>query len=253
MLRIVFALLLFTLPAAAQETVVLGLSQNRVAISANFDGSEILIFGAVKRETPTPDYAPLEVIVEVTGPPVPATVRKKERIYGIWVNKDAVHFGPAPSFYSLATTSPLNDILSAADNSRHGIRIASLIPLNARENNALDLPAFRDSLIRIRENNGLYSVNEGTVDLTDDTLFRTRVALPSNLVEGDYKTRVFLTRNRQVIDDFETIIKVQKVGLERWIFNLAHERPLIYGILSLSIAILAGWLASTIFRLFRLT
>jgi hypothetical protein len=41
--------------------------------------------------------------------------------------------------------------------------------------------------------------------------------------------------------------------LERWIYNLAHAYPLIYGILSLTIAIIAGWLASAVFRYIRLS
>ncbi|WP_323784168.1 TIGR02186 family protein, partial [Leisingera sp.] len=51
---------------AAKEEVVLGLSQDRVAITATFDGSEILVFGAVKRESPIPSGEPLEVIVTVS-------------------------------------------------------------------------------------------------------------------------------------------------------------------------------------------
>ncbi|MEM7491144.1 MAG: TIGR02186 family protein, partial [Pseudomonadota bacterium] len=38
---------------------------------------------------------------------------------------------------------------------------------------------------------------------------------------------------------------------ERFIYNLAHDRPLIYGLLSLAIAIAAGWGASAVFRLVR--
>ena len=42
-------------PAQANEEVVAGLSQNRIPITANFDGSEILIFGAVKRDSAPPE------------------------------------------------------------------------------------------------------------------------------------------------------------------------------------------------------
>ena len=63
--------------------------------------------------------------------------------------------------------------------------------------------------------------------------------------------RIFLTRGGQIVDLHEKVLYVQKVGLERWIYNLAHERPLIYGILSLAIAIAAGWLASAVFRYIR--
>ncbi|MFQ5439346.1 MAG: TIGR02186 family protein, partial [Paracoccaceae bacterium] len=61
------------------------------------------------------------------------------------------------------------------------------------------------------------------------------------------------TRDKKVVDAYDTTITVRKVGLERWIFNLAHTRPLAYGLLSLTIAVLAGWIASAVFRLLRLS
>ena len=81
--------------------------------------------------------------------------------------------------------------------------------------------------------------------------FSTSVQLPANLTEGDYKTRFFLTRRGRVIDSHETVIAVQKVGLERFLFRLAHDQPLIYGLMSLAIAIAAGWGASAAFRFLR--
>ena len=57
MIRALPALLLLALPAVAEESIVAGMSQNRVSITADFDGSEILIYGAVKRETPAPPIA----------------------------------------------------------------------------------------------------------------------------------------------------------------------------------------------------
>ena len=87
--------------------------------------------------------------------------------------------------------------------------------------------------------------------MAEQTLFRTSVELPANLTEGDYRTRVFLVRDRAVVSEFETVINVRKVGLERWLFTLSRERPLIYGLMSLFIAIAAGWGASTAFRLVK--
>jgi hypothetical protein len=66
MLRVAL-LLLAPGPACKAEEVVASLSQNRVSIDTNFDGSEILIFGAVRRESPAPPGA-LGVIVTVAGP-----------------------------------------------------------------------------------------------------------------------------------------------------------------------------------------
>ncbi len=49
----------------------------------------------------------------------------------------------------------------------------------------------------------------------------------------------------------ERVIGVRKEGLERFIFNLAQEQPLIYGLISLALAALAGWGASAAFRFVR--
>ena len=68
---------------------------------------------------------------------------------------------------------------------------------------------------------------------------------------ANYVARFFLTRNGQVLDVYETEIDVRKVGLERFLYNLAHDQPLVYGLMSLAIAIAAGWGASAAFRLIR--
>ena len=47
---LVICLALWATLAPAEE-IVLGLSSDQVSIDTNFDGSEILIFGAIKRET----------------------------------------------------------------------------------------------------------------------------------------------------------------------------------------------------------
>ena len=63
--------------------------------------------------------------------------------------------------------------------------------------------------------------------------------------------RLFITRKGAVVDHHEEIITVNKDGLERWIYNLAHEQPLVYGLLSLVLAVAAGWGASAAFGLLR--
>lgn len=250
MIRALLILLFLALPAQAEE-VVAGLSQARVSITANFDGSEILIFGAVKREAPPPDTGPLGVIITVQGPSVPVTVRRKEKRYGIWVNTDAVEVDLAPSLYAIATSAPMHDILRDIEDLRHKISIARAIRSVGAPMTVLDAESFTEALIRIRSKNGLYQLSPETVDVEEETLFRTSVALPANLIEGMYTARIFLTREGWVIDAYETEIDVRKVGLERWLFALAHEKPLMYGLLSLFIAISAGWGASAIFRFIR--
>ncbi|WP_170789741.1 TIGR02186 family protein [Ruegeria lacuscaerulensis] len=250
--RLILLLALCTTPALAEEeSVVLGLSQDRVAITATFDGSEILIFGAVKRETPIPDGPPLEVIVAVAGPSSAVTVRRKERKLGIWVNTDSVLVDLAPSFYAVATSGPLKEILSDTEDLRYRVSIERAIRSVGAAMHIKGAQDFADAVVRIREDEGLYSIRENTVAVDEQTLFRTSIAMPADLTEGDYAARIFLTRGREVISEFETTINVRKVGLERFLYNMSRQQPVWYGLMSLVIAIAAGWGASTAFRLLR--
>lgn len=231
------------------EVVVAGLSRDTINITANFEGSEILIFGAVSRVSPPPEGEPLEVIITVEGPSQPVAVRRKERRFGIWVNAASIEVDAAPSFYAVATTGTLDAALTQVEDLRYRVSIPRAI--RAVGVGVADGEAFTSALIRIRESEDLYQLIENGVTLRNETLFDTSIRLPANLVEGDYRTRIFLTRGGRVLDVFEQDISVRKVGLERFIFNLAQERPLIYGIMSLAIAIAAGWLASAVFRYIR--
>lgn len=236
-------------PARA-ETIVAGLSHASVAITADFTGEEILVYGAVKREAPAPEGR-LDVIVTVEGPARSVIVRRKAKQYGIWVNSEAVTIGRAPSFYAIAATGPLEAILTETENLRHKITIPSAIRAVGISAEAADSPNFIEALIRIRIEDERYFMDDHGVTLTEETLFRTDVRLPANLTEGDYRVRLFLLRNGLVVDRQEQVIPVEKAGFERWIFNLSREAPLAYGLLSLVMAVVAGWGASAAFRLLR--
>jgi uncharacterized protein (TIGR02186 family) len=247
------ALCLIVLSAgtASAESIVSGLSQNAVSITADFDGSEILVYGAVKRETAPPAGSTLDVIVTVQGPSTPLMIRRKERVAGIWINNAKVKVDQAPSFYAIATTGPLPKILNQTENLRYKISIPSAIRAVGISDEAANATDFVEALIRLRMATGTYGVNEGSVILNEETLFRADVLLPANLVEGDYVVRLFLTRGGKVVATQERSIDVRKAGLERFIYRMAYDAPILYGIAAITIAALAGWAASTAFRLMR--
>lgn len=245
-----FALLLMLLPTSLlAEEIVLGLSRDEVSISATFDGSEILVFGAIKRDGGETLDGDLGVIVTIAGPDREVTVRRKDKRFGIWVNVESVDIGIAPAFYAVATNLPLDQVLSEREDVATRISTNRAIwavgPAESGSKN------FTDALIRIRERQGLYQTLEGGVEVTEETLFRTSVSLPAALTEGNYQTEIYLTRGGQIVDLYSTVIPVRKVGLERFLYNLAHDQAIIYGLMSLAIAIAAGWVASAIFSFIR--
>lgn len=249
-MRWLMILLLLLAPLAARgEEVVAALNQTRVSITTGFTGSEIFVFGAIKREAP-PEDGQLDIVVAVTGPPEPVILRRKERVLGVWINGEAVQIDSAPSLYVVATTRPFREAMSWTDDLQYRVGLDNAVRL-------IDAPiwvespnSYREALIRLRQEQGLYFVQEGGVEITEDVLFHATIDLPAQLTEGDYLARVFLLRDRQVIDVYETSILVRKVGLERWIYWMATEMSWLYGLLSIGVALTAGWLASAFFRYF---
>ena len=249
MLRLLSLLVLLALPVQGEE-IVLGLSRDEVAITANFDGSDVMIFGAVKREAPAPSGGPLEVIITLAGPSESVLVRRKERRLGIWVNTDSVEVDVAPSFYAVATSAPFRDVLTEVEDLRYGVSIPRVIRSVGAPANVANSETFTEALIRIRAASGLYQILDSRVDIEEETLFRGQIALPAALTEGEYVARIFITRGGVVMDEYQTSIAVYKAGLERWLFEMSRNQPFWYGLMSLAIAISAGWLASAAFRVF---
>lgn len=252
MIRALIIALLLPLSALAQEEHVVGaLSQNTVSINANFNGSEIWVFGAVRRNSPVaPGKGPLDVVIMIKGPDERVTVRRKEHVLGIWINRDSVEVDVVPSFYTIATTAPLNEIMNETARRRYRIGFDHAVRLIGARS-VSDPQAFTQAAVRIRQAEGLYSQQDGTIQLDQETLFRTQISLPANLVEGTYEARMFLLRDGDVVNAAWSTIEVRKDGLERLIYVTAHERPLLYGVISILVALFAGWFASAIFTIFR--
>ena len=234
------------------DRVVAALSQNRVAITAGFEGLEILVYGTIARGDPA-QTEHLGVVVTVVGPSEPVLVRRKARVAGLWINADSIRLSEAPSFYAVASTGPLNQTISHTENLRHNVSLEHALRQIEAPPTAAEVPRedFIEAVVRLRRQAGLYVERPGGVSVDQGVLFRTSVPLPANIVEGTYTAQVLLTRDRAVIDSFRTEIEVRKVGLERLLFDLAQTSPLLYGVLSIVVALAAGFAASEVFRILR--
>jgi uncharacterized protein (TIGR02186 family) len=81
-------------------------------------------------------------------------------------------------------------------------------------------------------------------------LFRVDVHFPSNVPLGIYQVQVFLFRDGAVAGAQTTPLVIGKAGLDAEVYEFAHRQAAAYGALAVAIALLAGWLAGSIFRRF---
>ena len=249
-MRYIFMILLyflFTYGAHTQDSIVGDLSEDKISINATFHGSKIFIFGAIKRDRYVKPV-PSDIIIEIIGPKQQIELRKKKKIFGIWVNGQSIEVSPIPSFYTIFQTRPLKEILSESEKKRLNVGIETIA--RADSNKSVQLKNIQ-AIIRIKNVNGSYILKQQPIILNHDTLFSTEITLPSNLLEGDYQTRIHLVQDKIIKDSNESKIQVRKIGLERWLYHFAHQKPFFYGVFSIFLALLSGWVASELFRLGR--
>ncbi|HET7086273.1 MAG TPA: TIGR02186 family protein [Rhizomicrobium sp.] len=243
MKRLLLALLLLLGAPARAEDLVSGISQDIIQITSNYTGTNIVVFGAVERAA---NIQGRDIVVVVRGPDEPITVRRRDRIAGVWVNSDAARFEGLPAYYYLASTEPVARIAPPAALARYGIGLQALKPSLIGSHH--DPEPFRQAAIRHLQRSGFYTESPGSIDFLSESLFRTRVPVPAGVTRGQYNVEVYLFRDGEVVSAQSTPLFVDASGLERRLFNLAHNAPLSYGVTCVLMAMLLGWISSVLFR-----
>jgi uncharacterized protein (TIGR02186 family) len=240
---LLIALSLFTLPGRADENLVSGVSQDLIQITSNYTGSDIVVFGNVEGQQ---QPAGRDIIVVVRGPDTTLTVRRRDRVAGVWINHDAANLSGMPAYYYLASTRPLAQIAPATTLARYGIGVYSLQPDQVHAHH--EVAPFRQAGLRLMQEQGLYREAPGGVEFLSETLFRTHVPVPAGVQRGAYDVEVFLTRNGQIESAQSTPLFIDQTGLERRLYNWAHDQPFGYGLAAVVMALMMGWISSFLLR-----
>lgn len=232
------------------EELVTDLSEHLIAIKSNFTGTQILLFGAVEAESPEIRALARDIVVVVRGPSTDFTVRRKARVAGIWMNYGAETYEAVPGYYAVVSTRPLDAIASKDVLERHqiGTKYLRFKRLEAATTNLKEQTPYSDAVVRLMTKEKLYSEVAGGVTFLGDTLFRATVDIPANVPVGIYTAEVFLIRAGNVIHAQASPLYINKSGFERFVYNLAHRQPLLYGVIAVALALFSGWLAAAAFR-----
>ena len=245
-------LLLLPIQAAAQ-TLVTGLSLDKVEITSDFTGTELVVFGTIENidgapssaEGERPTIEDFDVVVEIKGPGEPTIVRQKERILGIWINQAGQEYNAIPGSYLMMSTQDpeaeaFNEALAAFD-----VGFAN-VPL-ATEGAQPASDKYRDAIVRLKSEQGLY-LQEAGISLIGENLFRARFQLPAVIPVGIHQVRSYLLYNNELVSGSTHAIRVSKSGFEQVLYRFSRDYGYIYGIVCVLLAMLTGWLGSVIFR-----
>lgn len=245
---IAFLLLCLCATHAAAEDLVSGLSQDQIQITSNYAGTEIVVFGAIESPQIGATAEPRDVVIVVRGPDTDFVVRRKARIAGIWINRDKMNLYGMPAYYYAASTRPIAKIASTDTSAQYQLGLANLMPKGESTHSPRKAEPFRLAAIRAREAQKLYAEVPAGVEFLGYSLFRVRVPVPASVPRGEYTVQVYLFRDGTVVSAQTTPFFVEQIGLERRLFNYAHERPFWYGLLTVAMAMALGWGSSFLFR-----
>ncbi len=251
---IALAIGLAAVPATAQapipEGIEIGLSTDRVSITADFSGADLTIFGAIDNANPQISrQGRYDVIVVLEGPARPVVVRRKDRILGVWINAESETFVNVPSSYSVATTRAPQDITDTKNYRQLSLGADNIYmePLDRKDNPAT-IREFTKALRERKKATGLYVERVGGVQFLSQNLFRASLTLAPNIPVGTHKARAFLFRNGLFIRETSAQLAIVKSGFEQSIFRTANNYGLLYGLFAVFLAMITGWLGRIIFR-----
>ncbi|EJC69315.1 TIGR02186 family protein [Rhizobium sp. 1AS11] len=242
------------LPGQATEVVreglEIGTSTSEIAITSDFHGADLTIFGALSNtDQLLLAIGQYDVVVVLEGPREDATVRRKERVFGIWVNTRSMTFEAVPHSYSMSSSRMIDDLTTPLELTDQGIGIDH-IPLTpvGFVGDGSNLGEFRDAFRRLQQGGGLYDRNPSGVRFVSSNLFKASLRLPANIPNGVHTVRAYLFKSGLFVTEKSLPLRVIKTGIEQTITDAAHEQPILYGFAAVLLAVITGWGASLIFR-----
>ncbi|HEV8407017.1 MAG TPA: TIGR02186 family protein [Sphingomicrobium sp.] len=234
--------------AADKPMLVPDISARQVQIRYSFSGAQLLLFGAIAYPGGRAPARAANIAVVLRGPVQPILVREKQKIAYIWMNADSSRFRSAPSFYAVASSRPIRDLVDDRTASIYelGIHNLQLSPgggsLPERERH------FEAGLLDLRSRAGLYSESPHGVEITDGILYRAVVTIPSQVPVGTYTAETFLIDSGRIVAVATRDIEIDKSGFERDVWLAARRYRFAYGLACIAMSLGLGWAAAVAFR-----
>ena len=238
---------------APKPVLVPDVSQRDIEIQYSFTGANLLLFGAIlypQGRLPDDDK-PTDIVVVVKGPTQSILVREKAKLGGlIWVNSSRLRYRSAPSFYAIASSKPIEQMLDARTRAIYELGVSSL-QLSPASNAALqEQDRFARGLADLKARSRLYVESPGAVEITEGVLYRARLMIPARVPVGRFTAETFLIRDGRVLAAATRDIEIRKSGFERFVARAADRHAVVYGLVAVALSVLFGWAAGQIARRF---
>jgi uncharacterized protein (TIGR02186 family) len=250
--RLTLALALTLAASTARaERLVVSLSNERIAVTSNYVGENLVLFGTVQPDTGGQLKSDYALVVTASGPSETLRTRRKERVLGIFVNVDSREFVRVPSYLTIITDRPIGQIAGPEVLRRLAVGMDNYILTQRVYSDFADTVTddpFRKAFIRLKQQQNLYGQSASAVTFLTPTVFRASIPVPANAATGRYDVDVKLFAQGAMVARTATAFYVTKAGVEQYVVESSQNHGLLYGLATMSMALAIGWLASIAFR-----
>ena len=229
--------------AQGGHSIVADIDDHLVAITTDFSGQDILVFGAIQGGG--------DVVVVIRGPLSEVQVHRKDRLAGLWVNVESMDFKDVPSLYGVASSRPLYEIMVSETLDRYQLGVGRIKPTLISGDAARER-LFAAELVRQKREQGLYADRVGRVTFVGPTLFRANLHLPSNVPTGTFMIDNYLVVEGKIVAAQNMPLVISKVGFGADVYRFANAPSVLgragYGIAAVTVAFALGFGAHLLLR-----
>jgi uncharacterized protein (TIGR02186 family) len=225
------------LAASPPEGVTAEVTPAVIPMGTFFSGATVHVEGKVPLGS--------EVIVAVRGPEVTEVFNKVGRAGPIWVNTGKVSVSGIPSLLLVFSTKPVHNCLCRGELDRCQLDATAIKNQIKISPPTQETDIIAGEFLKLKYRQRSYQLENTGIRVESPQERGRRFTLdfhwPKNAAAGTYLIRVSACRGGDVTESLEIPLKVVEVGFPAMIAGLAKDRPATYGIISVVVAVLAGF------------
>ncbi len=196
-----------------------------------------------------------ELVIKITSPEGHQVLKKKGKVAGVlWMNVGTLSFEKTPNFYEIFSTRNLDEMLSQDEREKYALGYRALqksvevSPVKSEE----EKTQWFNEFVKYKEASNLYGRQYGKIETT--TLsdghqeYFILTPWPHQAAPGDYTVSVYAVKDGKIVEQAESHVKVEQVGMVKTLATMAKDSAAVYGFLSVGIALCAGFGVGMIFR-----
>lgn len=242
-----FLLINFGVPGTASAMLTAKANHDHISIDFFYHGSTVSIKGEADPG--------VDLVIKMTDRVGHHVMKQKGKVGGLlWMNVGMLNFERTPNFYAVHSTRKLEDILSPDEREKYTLGYPALekqVAVTPAANEEEKAKWFGE-FVKYKEASKVYATSYGniTTTATKDGHMEYYILTdwPYQASPGDYLVTVYAVKNGKVVEQAESKVNVEQVGTVKTLATMAKNNAAFYGILSIGIALGAGFGVGMVFR-----